>query len=327
MFHALPFRLLPSWITLSIACCLLVGAVVSADDKKSPQEQAAPPKWSRDVLDTFFSDAREELEGPRPDYDALAARTGDGAKSSSPQSTDGSPAGVASFRWSELVRPETLEDEIKRISRQLAGSVASSTDFKGGAYRDCRQAFSMLAVLFGVIAEYDQRVRWHEEAAAYRDMFARAGFNCKVGTDQSFKEAVLRSQDLQNLIRGSRIDGESVDREASWPEIADRPPLMQRMESAYEERLSPWLADGSEFRSHRPEIRHEAELLAVLAEVISREGYEFADDAEYAEYARQLTGAAREVTAAVDAEDFQRASDAAIGVTSACIQCHEGYRS
>ena len=39
-------------------------------------KEARPPKWSRDVLDTFFDDAREKLVGPRPDYGADAESIG-----------------------------------------------------------------------------------------------------------------------------------------------------------------------------------------------------------------------------------------------------------
>src|SRR5262245_31528063 len=45
------------------------GAVAALVAQSIAAKEARPPKWSRDVLDTFFDDARDELEGPRPDYE------------------------------------------------------------------------------------------------------------------------------------------------------------------------------------------------------------------------------------------------------------------
>ena len=58
---------------------------------------------------------------------------------------------------------------------------------------------------FGVAAEYDGTVRWQDVAPALRDAFARAGQNAKVGSDQTYQEAVSRKQDLDELVRGARV--------------------------------------------------------------------------------------------------------------------------
>jgi hypothetical protein len=296
-----------------------------AADRDARPKRALPPQWSQEVLDTFFPDAREQLQGERPDYAALAKSRG-GAGRAAPDGETMADGGGGRFAWSTLVRPETLEDEVKRTSSRLAPSIETPTGFKGGGYRECRREFSLLGVLFGVIGEYDQGVRWKEEAPAYRDLFARAGFNCQVGSDQSLREAQGRVQDLAQLIRGSRIEAEAEAPESAWPDVADRVPLMQRMEQAHDQRLSKWLASRSEFRGNLDEIRHEAELLAVLAEVVSREGYEFADDEEYAGYADRLREGARGIAEAAASDDFERAGRAAAAVTKACYDCHEAFR-
>lgn len=308
--------------------CVVLWTAGFAEDERSPSRRALPPNWSRDVLDTFFQDARDQLDGDRPDYSALAGSgravlqgPGDsGARRTRDAGTDG-------FRWSTLIRPETLEDEVKRVGRLLAENVETPSQFKGGGYRACRRDLSLLAGLFAVIGEYDASVRWRDEAPAYRELFARAGFNCKVGTDQSFREAQLRSEDLQSIIRGRRIGLPEAEREAVWPQVADRAPLMHRMEVAYEERLSKWLTSPGEFRGNLAEIRHDAELLAVLAEVIAHEGYEYADDAEYARYAADVRNGAREIAEAAASEDYERASEADANIGQACADCHEGFRT
>ena len=124
-------------------------------------------------------------------------------------------------------------------------------------------------------AEYDGDVRWQDAAPALRDLFARAGHNCKVGTDQTFQEAAQRKQDLADLIAGNRPKATDAERKADWPKVADRPPLMQRMNIAHQDRLKKWLANKGEFTAHRDEVKHESQLVATIADIIGREGFEY----------------------------------------------------
>src|SRR4029079_507428 len=96
---------------------------------------------------------------------------------------------------------------------------------------------------------YDGDVRWKDAAPALRDMFARAGHNCKAGSDQTFQEAVQRKQDLTELIGGPRPKAKETEAKADWSKVADRPPLMQRMNIAHEDRLKKRLANKREVTS------------------------------------------------------------------------------
>jgi cytochrome c556 len=163
-------------------------------------------------------------------------------------------------------------------------------------------------------------------APALRDVFARGGYRCQVGTDETYQEAAQRNQDLADLIRGSRPPIVSAERIANWSQVTDRAPLMQRLEIAHEQRLRKWLADERQFNQRRDEIRHEAQLVATVADVIGREGFEYWDDAQYAEYARELRQAAIDIAVAAELENFEQAKRAVSRATKACNSCHEGYR-
>jgi hypothetical protein len=178
-----------------------------------------------------------------------------------------------------------------------------------------------------VSAEYDGEVRWQDAAPALRDLFARAGHNCKAGSDQTFQEAVQRKQDLTDLVAGTRPKAKESDRKADWPKVTDRPPLMQRMNIAHEDRLKKWLANKSEFTSRHDDVRHEAQLVAAIADIIGREGYEFADDENYAKCAQELRQAAADVSTAVETDNLEQAQQANNRMTKACADCHEGFRS
>jgi Cytochrome C' len=311
---------------------LVVAAVFSntliAATKPAPTpKRARPPKWSADVLDAFFPDARTKLVGTRPDYEKASAAS---ATTTAPSASGTTPAAtVVASRgngWSNLIDAETIETEIKRLAQEVAKDVTAPAQFKGGGYKDCRREFSILAAMFGIAGEYDGDVRWKDSAPLLRDVFARAGRNCKVGTDQTFQEAIQRKQNLADLISGTRPKTSDAERKADWPQVADLPPLMQRMNIGQQDRLQKWLASKAEFAAHRDDVKHEAQMLATIADIISRPGYEYSDDDTYSEYARNLKQAESDVAAAVDQDNFDQARQAFGRASKACTECHEGYR-
>lgn len=309
-------------LTAVVAICC-TSTILLAKEKASSKEGAKPPKWSADDLNAFYPDARTKLVGARPDYQKAQAVAAAGS------SKEGSEAGQAKSAggWSKLIDAETIETEIKRAGPELAKVAKSPSEFKGGGYKECRRQFSVLAVLFAVSAEYDGEVRWQDAAPALRDLYSRAGHNCKAGSDQTYQEAVLRKQDLTELIAGSRPKVKEAERKADWSKVADRPPLMQRMNIAHEDRLKKWLANKGEFTAHHDDVKHEAQLVATIADIIGREGFEYADDDNYKKFTEQLRQAATEVSAAVDSDNLEQAQQAGNRMTKACADCHEGFRS
>jgi hypothetical protein len=310
------------------ALAAILFATIAFAMAAAPQpakKRARSPQWDRkdlaDVSRVFLPDAREKLIGERP------TNSGAQATNAEPMAPASNTASTESFAWSKLISPETLEDEIKSLQAEVSKTIDRPEPFKGGGYKECRRLFSEMAVLFGIIAEYDGTVRWKREAPAARDLLARAGFNCKVGTDASFKEAKARKEDLEGLVRGqSTIDG-AGEPQVKWDKIAGRPPLMQRIEQAQQQGVAVWTASAGDFTKNADKLLREAQLLAAFSEVIARDGYEFADDPTYVEYAQLLKQASLDVVAAVGVKNYDQARQASGQMSKACVNCHEGYRS
>lgn len=305
---------------------LLVGVLFAEPAKDSKGRRALPPDWPKSVTDVFFPDALEKLVGERPDY----ASTPKSPKSNTPAPAAGNGGNATpsagGFQWSGLISAETIEDEMKALQGKVSENVTTPAKFKGGGFKEGRRQFTELALLFAIIAQYDGDVRWKDNAGGVRDLMARAGYNCKVGTDASYNEAKLRRDDLEQMVRGGRIEAPEANPDAKWDKIADRPPLMQRLEEA-QQRMAPAIANSGDFSKHADVLLREAELLAVIAEAISQEGFEFADDETYVDYAHQMRDAAIEIVGAVKGKDYQSARAAAGKIEKACSGCHEGYRS
>jgi cytochrome c556 len=223
------------------------------------------------------------------------------------------------------VSGESLESEIKRLVATLREPLANPTKFQAGGYKDCRAAFSVLAVLFGVIAEHGDDVRWKADAAGLRDALARAAMNCKTATDRTFAEAAQRRAELEDLVRGERLGLDGAAELEKWSDLADRPLLMQRMESLTQE-LAPMLRNAKEFERQSAEVRQKTELLSVLADVMIRPEYDYWDDEGFRGLAGELQAATAELTRAAAEANYERARAAAGRTGQACSQCHEGYR-
>jgi len=300
---------------------------VARDARGGPREirRAASPTsvWNKATADIFPADAFAELEGPRPDFSAAQQRmTATGAAASAGMPTNSAGA----FKWSAIVSEETLTDEIKDMKAMVTRAVVSPSDFKGGGYDQAREAFSAVALSFGVIAAYDQDIRWKQEAETARDLFARVGSNCKVGTDQSFNESRLRISDLESLLQGA-IPTARADREEDfrWSQVAGRPALMSRLKSA-DDRLAVAVASKADFDKLLESVLHDAEIVAVIGEVIQQADYEYHDDDTYRDHASTMRDAALRLREAVKKKDYDAARAALGELKKSCDSCHAAYR-
>jgi hypothetical protein len=315
---------------------MLVGAVMAAIlcgappawsqvriKRVRPRERAKQISvWDKATASAFFPDAFATLEGERPDF----AATENDAAAAAPEAAGAAPA-AAGFKWSSLVSADTLADEIKQMRAVAAKAVASASAFKGGGYDDARQAFTSIALCFGVIEGYDGDVRFKRDAAVARDLFARVGSNCKVGTDQTFNQAKARVADLDLLLQGNNLDAAPEDgaEEPSWSTVAARPPLMSRLETA-EGVANAAVASKADFDRQVAQLLHEVEMVAMIGEAIQRPDHEYHDDDTYRGYAAGMRDAAVKARAAAQQSDYD-AARAAVGVLKkSCDTCHGDYR-
>lgn len=311
-----------SWV-VALLVCFVCGAPLLLAAKPAAR-RARPPQWDpKEVSKVFWDDAREKLVGPRPDFGGAPAAP-NVAQTTEVAASDDGPGG---FAWSKVIGPDALEDEIKSLQSAVSKNVTELGKFKSGGFKEGRRLFSELAVLFGIVAEYDQDVRWKKQAPGIRDLLARAGFNCKTYSDAAYNEAKLRRDDLESLVRGGTIATKEADRKATWDKVAARPPLMQRMEAAHQQGIAVWTSNSGEFAKNAAKLAHEAQVLAAISAVIQKEGYEFADDSTYLEYARDMQNASLEVVGAVKAKNYEQARAASALIGKACSNCHDGYRN
>lgn len=309
--------------------CVWVGWQAAWAQNKGLQ-RALPPRWNDEIKSIFPDEASKELKGSRPNFAAgtPAAGTTNVATSSGSGGATPAPAATGAAAWSKIIEPDSILAEIKSYQQPVAEDVKSVSEFKGGGYKKSRVSYSMLGLMFAIIAEYDGDIRFKKDALAARELFGRVSMNLKVSTDQAFNESKARAEDLAALIRGDTIQSPpNIDPKVKWQEkVANRPPLMTRLNMATEERLNKAMSDAGAFAKNGDMVLHESQVIAAISAAIQREGYGSADDDTYLEYARDMQKSATDISDAVKAKNYDAARAAFGAIKQKCDECHGAYR-
>ncbi len=227
--------------------------------------------------------------------------------------------------WGAIIRPASLEDEIKRLKLQYDNTISTPAAFKSGAFNDARRDLTALAMHFAIISQHPGQVRWKDSAAAARDLLARTASNCKAGSAQVFNEAKQRKQDLQDLVSGSGLASREAAEEAEWGSIVDRTPLMQYLEGLTNS-LKEHSANDNAVANSNDEVIRLSESVAAIGDVLVGSGMTDAEDGDYKGLSQRMKAAgiaARDAAARKDAAAFRTAVGA---MNQSCDACHEQYR-
>lgn len=303
---------------------LMVVCIASIPHLLGDERRAPAPNYSQSQLrGVFFDNLDDAFRGSRPSLSSVRKSTAVVAAAASSPKTAGAESGTD--LWSPLITPGSIEDEIKRVRLHFDSVVTTPGAFNSGGYQEARLDLTVIAMLFAVVNEHSGDVRWKDQAAAARDLIARTAFNCKAGSTQVYNEAKLRKGDLQDLVSGSGLADREAEKENDWPMVADRAPLMEYADLLIES-LEDATRDAGSVKRETDLIKRNAELLAVLGEVLVQEGMDEADNEDYAKLSRDMTVAAKTLTAAIDRADIDAVGKGAGMIRQKCDACHEQYR-
>lgn len=306
----------------AIGLVAILTVIASGQGRKAANRAKLPSFDSAKTDRIFFPDVFARLEGERPaNPNEQVAQTPSGG---TPARAD-APASE-SYAWSKIISSGTIENEVKAIKMATDKNITTPPDFAGRGYKEVRRDFSVLALLFAIVNEYDGDVRFKRDAAVARDIFARTASNAKAGNNNVYMESKKRKDELMDLINGAALTDKAETEENDWTRIADRSPLMQRLEAAQEKKLAKWTANADSFSDEIEGVMHEAEMIAAIAETLTREGMEDGDDETYAGFANLMKRSALDVVAAVRSNNAADARKATGEIAKACSDCHDNYR-
>jgi cytochrome c556 len=309
-----------AWFWAIVA--LLSGTVSVAFAAKGT---VPPPKFGRDVTELFTGDPLKML-GPGGPGAVQAVTNVAVPGGPGPAAPDTAPIAAGNLAWSKIISAENLEAEVKAQAPLVNEAIKTLPNFKGNGREKAQNAYSELAALFAVISQYDGDVRWKKDAIGLRNKFSQVSLNCKTSSDATYKEAKARSEDLAELLRGGTVDlpkGEGTD---DLGTLISRPPLMKRMEEARANKLGPWTSDKGAFSKNKDALTREAQLLAMLAQIIKDPTFESGDDATYLKYAADLQAQCLELVEAIKTDNQSGAQSAVARISKSCDTCHGEYR-
>lgn len=244
----------------------------------------------------------------------------EGLVGSPPQAVEPSlpPAPVAVGNWSQAIRAEVLEDEVKSV---VQAWYRAESGGKPLPETRKRRYIRYLAVLFGVISEYDGEMRWKSDAPEIWQSLleSRAGAH----------GATVSAEPFYALLSGGRWEGspdQPTPPAARWKATLDRGVLMRRLESALDKVWDPLGKDAQHWRQRAPRARHDAEIAQMVSRLLVRDDMPDAGDTEYAQWCRDLQAAARRMVEAVNRDDRTSALEATRQLRQSCDQCHQAYR-
>jgi hypothetical protein len=308
----------------------LLSAATMFAQGPAARKRVRPPEFDpRETAGIFFGDVfRDAVQGSRPaSAGAVPAYVPGSQPAVAPvPGAPAAPTPAAGTGWSQWIAASSLEDEIKAIKLRVDRAVTTPNQFRSGDYNHCRRHFSMLAMLFGIIEEYDGDVRWKSSSSAMRQAFARAAANCKTGSDQAYNEAKLRKLDLEDAVGGGSVNLPEGKPRENWAGVCDRSPLMQRLENALQEQLRPKTANKSDFQSNLEDLYREAQLVAAIGRVLKQDGMMDAGDDEYDQWCDSMSKAAQSLGEAIKTNQYDQAASAVVQIGQSCSSCHELYR-
>jgi len=312
------------FVGIALVLVLLGSSVFAQRSVKKPRRATPPSFKPNEFSGIFFSDALSQLQGEMPSAQSvLAANTKPDKANVNDAGGDSMSAVTGSAIWRELISPTSIEDIVKESKTRLDTVVTTPAKFSG-AVVDARREFTLLAATMAVVSQYPEEIRWQSSASYAQRIFARMAVNCKVGTQPVFNEAKLRQQDLQTMLKGTKLTGTAE--EVSWADTADRGPTMQLLEWALRENLIPSTNSEKKFRESQEDAVKYSELIAMFGNVIQQPGMTDADSDEYKQFSMAMTQAAIDAAKAAKANDPERARVAVSRIDQACNKCHETYR-
>ena len=311
-----------------VATAFVTGAVTAVAVQEKTQKVPTvkrvkrPQFTERDWDGIYFEDLfKEGLVGDRP----KPAAPGQIANANPTGNADAAGQGSESFAWSKYISASTIEDEVKAIQNQLSIDVTTPVKFKS-EYAKSHQSFSVLSMVFGIIREYDDDVRWKKYAPVAQASFERAAANSRVGTVQAYESCKRRNEDLKEMIRGGNFGGTDKPAEdLDWSVVIDRNPIMYRLEAA-RTRLKELTANKGEFNREIGKVLHESQMVAAMAEALQRENMPEYDEDGYVDYAKLMSAAAVQAVDACKTQDYDAASKAINTIGQNCSNCHDDWK-
>lgn len=250
-----------------------------------------------------------------PEYDsrAVSQKTNQAAAQSS-----------GGIQWGELLPMEELQGEVKSIRNRLTNSLKTQGQYRQNFKSIAIDGFE-IAALAAIASEHRDAAGWKNNARYVREFGSQIGQSSAGMSKEDFEKTKSAFQRLSSVLDGSiPDDAGDVPSARSFHEVASRKELMKRIERA-RDWLQKDVVSEAKLKSMSDSVQREAAILAALATVVTTNGYEYTDNDDYQNFARQLVEGAREAAEAGRESVFAKFKRAVEKINKSCTDCHGVY--
>ena len=248
-----------------------------------------------------------------------------GTNSTTSAGTAAGKAAVPSTDWSDLIDPDTLDAEVKRIRTELTAGLQSVGKYNA-RYQEIAVAGSTLAALAEIVVELPRSSSWKEHAANVRDLAASIHDAAKALGGPAYQATKTPTDELMDVLDGNLPAGlPAAEPMRDFSQVANRGALMKRMDRSFQ-RLKKGGTAQQLLKNNAAQVLEDAAMLAVLSRVISVGHYDSADDPKYHAHATELTRGATDLATAAKSGEAPAFADALTRIQKRCDACHADFR-
>jgi hypothetical protein len=230
--------------------------------------------------------------------------------------------------WTALMAPEVFTDEVKQIRLRLNQSLSGVGLYNGNYKNVIVPDGAELAMLSGIVTRTKvDGISWKENAHLVREFASQVATNAKGLGQGPFDATKQAFENLDGVLSGNKPANipEDIAPTVPFHEASSAKQLMKRLERT--ENSIKAVTNESLLKKGAEEVVREASVLAVIAKVVSTEGYNASDEEDYQKFAKDIIKAAQDMTAAAKDGNYSAFEDAKNRMTKSCSDCHLGYRT
>ena len=238
------------------------------------------------------------------------------------------PAAAAggSGDWASVINGESLVNETKKIRSSLKDALSSIGKYNSHYKEGIQVDAAVLASLAVVATNLPDGVSWKADAPTVRDLASDVSRKAKGLGQGPYDATKLPFEKLEGVLSGNKPpDLEAAAPTVPFSEVADRMPLMRRMDRAFN-LLKSNINSDSIFKKQADTVQHELTILAALSKVCAAKDYASAAEEDYQKFLETMIKSCQEGIEASKAENFAAFGDALGKVQKACNECHGAYR-
>lgn len=227
--------------------------------------------------------------------------------------------------WGELISMAILDAEIKEDRNFLTTALQSVGNFNQSVKSIPSRAMT-IAALAQVAIAHPEQVLWKDRAAAMRDVAVNLAYAADGTGRAPFTATTEQFEIIQEIFNGSTPKLEEVpDPDLPFADKADRGPLMQRINTAFE-----WLnantPTSSAVEKAKEKTLHETVIMATLFQVIADKSYYQADEPDYIKHVEETMAAMTQMEKGLESGNFDSFKQGLSVVNRKCTECHLGYK-